>query len=258
MNNTCSRFRSASRCVFKSVSLLYRVLLFLILLNIATFPLTYKAGACQPNPKEDVGFDKNLPLGSEIMLDSTLFHITGRPLFYEWCGPFTTRIDSGPLVFIPEGTHAISLFTYDGIRRSGPFTLYFTVDPEYYILPIALKGKVAVGWLPVKYAQQYRLYRATETDPSHFEKIADLTPNTITYTDPNLKEATYLYVLGALVKGKWTFSHIGSAHPYACLPKPNYPPVIYSQPVIPATVGVPYTYNVLATDPLPEIGRAHV
>ena len=57
----------------------------------------------------------------------------------------------------------------------------------------------------------------------------------------------------ALVNGKWTFSHIASAHPFACLPKLNYPPVIYSKPVIPATVGVPYTYNVLATDPLPDI-----
>jgi YVTN family beta-propeller protein len=235
------------------VPLLCKVLLFLILLNIATLPITYKANACPPNPKEDVVFDKNLPLGSEIILDSTLFHIMGSPLFYEWCGPFSTAIKPGPLVFMPEGTHAVSLFTYDGIQRSGPITLYFTIDPEYYILPIGLKGKVAVAWLPVKDARQYQIYRATETDPSHFEKIANLTSTTITYNDPNLKEATYLYVLGALVHGKWTFSHIGSAHPFASLSKLNYTPVIYSQPVIPATVGVPYAYNVLATDPLPDI-----
>ncbi len=253
MNNTCSRSRSASSCVFKPASLLCRVLLFLILLNLAALHPTYNANACPPNPNEDVVFDKNLPLGSEIMLDSTLFHITGNPLFYEWCGPFSTTIEPGPLVFMPEGTHALSLFTYDGIQHLGPFTLYFTIDPEYSILPIGLKGKALVTWLPVVDAQQYRLYRATETDPSHFEKIALLPSSAITYTDPNLKEATYLYVLGALVNDKWTFSHIASAHPFACLPKLNYPPVIYSKPIIPATVGVPYTYNVLATDPLHDI-----
>ena len=254
MNNTCRWFYSGSLCSLTFFLLLFRrVLLFLILLNIVSISCNYNVEACPPDLKGDVVFDKDRPLGSEIMLDRTLFNVSCNPLFYQWCGPFSTVMNPGPVVFLPEGTHAISLFTYEGIKRSGPFTLYFTIDPEYYILPIALKGKVYVGWLPVKDAQQYRLYRAIETNPSSFVKIADLPSGSITYTDPNLKDATYLYVLGTLVNGKWTFSHIASAHPFACLPKLNYPPVIYSQPVIPATVGVPYTYNVLATDPLPDV-----
>ncbi len=253
MNNTCKRFYSGSLYGLISVSLLCRVLLFLILLNIASIPLINNVAACPPDLKGDVVFDKDRPLGSEITLNSTLFNVSGNPLFYQWCGPFSTVMDPGPIVFLPEGTHAITLFAYEGIQRSGPFTLYFAVDPEYYILPIALKGKVFVGWLPVKDAQQYQLYRAIETTPSSFVKIADLPSSSITYTDPNLRDATYLYVLGALVNGKWTFSHIASAHPFTSLPKLNYPPVIYSQPVIPATVDVPYTYNVLAIDPLPDI-----
>ncbi len=254
MNNTCRRFHSGSsrRLAFFSL-LCRRALLFLILLNIAPIAFNHNVAACPPDLKEDVFFDKDRPLGSEIALDRTLFNVSGNSFFYQWCGPFPTVMDPGPVVFLPEGTHAITLFTYEGIQRSGPFTLYFTVDPEYYILPIALKGKVYVGWLPVKDAQQYRLYRAVETNPSRFVKIADLPSSSIAYTDPNLNDATYLYVLGALVKGKWTFSHIASAHPFACILKLNYPPVIYSQPVIPATMGVPYTYNVLATDPLPDV-----
>src|SRR5208283_3335769 len=114
-------FYSGSLYGLISVSLLCRVLLFLILLNIASIPLINNVAACPPDLKGDVVFDKDRPLGSEITLNSTLFNVSGNPLFYQWCGPFSTVMDPGPIVFLPEGTHAITLFAYEGIQRSGPF-----------------------------------------------------------------------------------------------------------------------------------------
>jgi YVTN family beta-propeller protein len=208
-----------------------------------------KAWACPPDPKGDVVFDKNCPLGSSIVLDAALFNVSGDPLSYEWFGPFSMVEAPGPAVFIPEGTYSVTLYTNDGLKRSAPHTLFFSIDPEYYILPIALKRKVALTWLPVKGAQGYDIYRAPDSDPANFRKIAELGPSAIAYTDPNLNDSTYLYTLGVLINGSLSFSHIASAHPFLTLPKLNYPPVIYSPPVIPAIVNLPYTYKVLATDP---------
>ncbi len=253
MSNTCRVSCCVYRCALKSLAFIFRTFLFLVLFNTTLIPFTNKAAACPPDPKGDAVFDKNLPRGSQIVLDSSLFKVTGNPLSYEWYGPFSRIAEPSPSVFIPEGTYAVTLFTNNGLQRSDPHTLYFSVDPEYFFLPVGLKGKVVMAWLPVQGAQGYDIYRAPETDPSNFIKIAELGPSAFTYTDPNLKDATYLYVVGVLLNGTLSFSHVASAHPFLTIPKLNYPPVIYSQPVTPAIVGLPYIYDVLATDPQLDI-----
>jgi len=253
MNNTGRRSLCASSCALTPRALIFRIFLFLVLLSTASIPLSGKAAACPRDPKGDAVFDKNLPVGSNIVLDSSLFNVTGNPLSYEWYGPFSRIAEPSPSVFIPEGTYAVTLFTNDGLQRSAPHTLYFSIDPEYFFLPVGLKGKVVMGWLPVKGAQGYDIYRAPETDPSNFVKIAELGPSAVTYTDPNLQDATYLYVVGVVLNGTLSFSYVASAHPFLTLPKLNYPPVIYSLPVTPAIVGLPYIYDVLATDPQLDI-----
>ena len=253
MSNICRVSGCLYQCALKSLAFISRTFLFLVLLNTALIPFTNKAAACPPDPKGDAVFDKNLPLGSNIVLDSSLFNVTGNPLSYEWYGPFSRIAEPSPLVFIPEGTYAVTLFTNNGLQRSTPHTLYFSVDPEYFFLPVGLKGKVVMAWLPVQGAQGYDIYRAPDTDPSNFVKIAELGPSAVIYTDPNLQDVTYLYVVGVVLNGTLSFSQVASAHPFLTIPKLNYPPVIYSQPVTPAIVGLPYIYDVLATDPQLDI-----
>ena len=254
MSNTCKVSRSVSACTVKPLLLTFRIMASLLLLYILIIPFMNRATACTvkacpQNIMENVIFDKNMPLGSEVVLDSALFGITGNPLYYEWCGPFTWITGPNPLVFIPEGTYAVTLVTNNGIQRSSPATLYFKVEPDYSVFTAAFKGKVVLTWFPVKGVQDYKIFRALEIDPSHYQQIAELHPSALIYTDSGLKDATYLYVIGALVNGAWTYSHVSGAHPFSTCPKLNYPPVIYTNPVIPAIVGLPYTYTVLAADP---------
>jgi len=244
--NTCSGSILAPLPVRSRLIKAFSFLLLIVILSLLTIN---KAWAFPPDPEADVVSDKNCPLGSNIVLDAALFSVTSDPLSYEWFGPFPMVEGPNPTVFIPEGTYSVTLYSNDGLQRSAPHTLFFSIDPEYYILPIALKGKVALSWLPVKGAQRYDIYRAPDADPTSFRKIAELGPSEIIYTDPNLNDSTYLYTLGVLINGSLSFSHIASAHPFLTLPKLNYPPVIYSPPVIPATVNLRYTYKVLATDP---------
>jgi PKD repeat protein len=164
--------------------------------------------------------------------------------------PFLLPVCRNLLCFYPKGTHAVTLLTNDGLQRSGPYILYVTVDPAFSISACAKKGKVVITWAKMTGVSRYAVYRSKESTPYQFEKIADLPSSTTTYTDNNLSEATYLYTVGALSNGHWLYSQVKSSHPYIASPLCNYPPIIYSVPITGGIVGLPYTYDVQATDPL--------
>jgi YVTN family beta-propeller protein len=176
--------------------------------------------------------------------------IPGEPLLYEWYGPFSPVSTPEPVVLMPEGTHAVSLLTSDGLQRSAPHVLYITVDPAFTVTAFPMKAKVAIIWPLVDGAVRYDIYRAGQSDPGRFEKIAELPATAVFHIDKNLGDATYLYTVGALSNGQWTYSRVSSSRPFLKLPRCDYEPVIYSVPVTRGFVGLPYTYDVQGTDPL--------
>jgi hypothetical protein len=250
MNNTCRTVTCFYSFVFRLLSLLFCVFLFLTLVSSSVLRTIPSAAACPVDTRNEIATDKNLPLGCNMTLDSSVFDIKGNPFSYEWYGPFSPVCMPEPALFLPEGTHAVSLLTNDGLQRSGPYILYVTVDPAFSISTCAKKGKVVITWAKVPGTARYAVYRSKESTSSQFEKIADLPKGTTTCSDSNLSGATYLYTVGALSNGHWLYSRVKSAHPYPAGPLCNYPPVIYSEPITKGIVGLPYTYDVHATDPL--------
>jgi YVTN family beta-propeller protein len=250
MNCTCGAI-GISSCIVRCVSLFTRVFFFLILLNGAFISAADHASACLPDLEGDIVSNKTFPLGSEMDLDSSMFHAQGDPLLFEWYGPFPKAVGPGITAYIPEGIYSVSLFSYDGIQRSGPYTLYISVEPDF---PVSLRLKlfnVEVTWPSIQGAEHYSVYRSDAGDPSSFVKIADVPSSSTFYFDTAPNEATYLYTVGAYVEGQWRYSDVKSGH----LPLKrgmggiNYAPVIYSPPISTGTVGIVYTYDVNATDP---------
>ncbi|MGD0820289.1 MAG: PKD domain-containing protein [Desulfomonilia bacterium] len=254
MNNTCRVRTRVYSFVPRLVSVLFLIFLFLVPLSPSKTSGKSAEITCTPDPHNEIATDKNLPLGCEMTLSSSFYHeIQGNPLLYEWYGPFSPSTISEPEVFMPEGTHAVSLLTFDGVQRSAPHVLYITVDPAFSISAAAKKGKVVVTWPHVQGATRFDIYRAKESDPSRFEKIAELPAATTSYTNVNLCDATYLYAVGALSNRQWLYSQVKSSHPYLTSPMCNYPPVIYSAPITKGIVGLKYTYDVQGSDPLGDM-----
>ena len=221
----------------------------LILLVSTLISIRSISAAGQPEDEGRIVFVKNLLAGYEIPLDSSLFEgIEGDPGFYEWYGPFTTAAGPNPEVILPEGTHAVSLYTNDGRFRTGPYTCYITVKPAFSISLHAKLKKVVITWPKRDNTQKYKIYRTDASNPENFKKIAELQPAVLNYTDTSVTDTTYLYIVAALSDGQWFYSQVRCAHPYSWIPKWNYQPVIYSNPVTHALAGLPYTYNTLATD----------
>ncbi|HVN71101.1 MAG TPA: PKD domain-containing protein, partial [Desulfomonilia bacterium] len=227
------------------------MLLFFVLTKFAFSPFIHDAIACQSDPQADIVSDKTLPLGSEIDLDSALFNYTGNPLLYEWYGPFPRATGSSVFEFIPEGLYSVSLLTFDGIQRSRPYSLYYSVVHDFSIWLSVRDSRVQVTWPQWRGTDHYSVYRSDAGNPSSFTKIADVPSYQASYLDYTSKEATFLYVVGAYVKGQWRYSDVKSVHAplrmgTGCV---NYAPVIYSPPITQGTVGIEYTYDANATDP---------
>ena len=254
MNNTCRVRTRVYSFVPKLTTGLFLIFLFLVPLSPSNTSGESAEINCIPDPHDEIATDKNLPLGCEMALSGSFYDdIQGNPLLYEWYGPFSPSTISEPEVFMPEGTHAVSLLTFDGVQRSAPHVLYITVGPAFSISAAAKKGKVVVSWPHVQGTVRYDIYRAKESDPSRFEKITQLPAATTSYTDANLCDATYLYAVGALSNGQWLYSQVKSSHPYSTSPMCNYPPVIYSAPITKGIVGLKYTYDVQGSDPLGDM-----
>jgi YVTN family beta-propeller protein len=254
MNNTCRVRTRVYSFVPKLTTGLFLIFLFLVPLSPSNTSGESAEINCIPDPHDEIATDKNLPLGCEMTLSGSFYHdIQGDPLLYEWYGPFSPSTISEPEVFMPEGTHAVSLLTFDGVQRSAPHVLYITVGPAFSISAAAKKGKVVVTWPHVQGATRLDIYRAKESDPSRFEKITQLPAATTSYTDANLCDATYLYAVGALSNGQWLYSQVKSSHPYLTSPMCNYPPVISSSPITKGIVGLKYTYDVQGSDPLGDM-----
>jgi PKD domain/Putative Ig domain len=222
----------------------------LIMMGTAFISLGSIASASPQDEEETFVLAKNLPSGCDTSLDTTLFTgLEGDPGTYEWYGPFPPASGPNPDLFLPEGTHAISLLTNDGRQRSGPLTCYIRVEPAVPFDLHAKRGKVVLD-LPLREeAQRIDIYRASAADPSALKRIARLPSGTMTYVDNAVSEEIYLYTISVLSGGQWSFSRVRAARPYSMLPRWNYPPVICSKPVDSGRVGLPYTYDVMAVDP---------
>jgi len=250
MNNTCRVYR----CVSWSV---LRIALFFVLC-LEVFALAFlfllagqvAAVACPVEPFPEIVLEKNTPLGCEMVLDAAVFPgVQGDPGCVEWYGPFDPADDPDQAVNLPEGTHTVTMFTCDGGRRSDPHVLRVTVEPAFDILPIPLRGRAVIAWPGMDGAERYAVHRAREDRPWSFELVAELPPSSCLYADAGLDDAAYLYVVGALKGGHWSFSQVRGVHPFTLWPRLNYPPVIWSPPVLSGTVGIEYTYDVHAADP---------
>ena len=198
-------------------------------------------------------FQKNQPMGSEVILDgSQSSHDEGIDLHFEWYGPFPKATGQNPVVVIPEGTYTISLSVNDGISRSEIDEAVIIVEPCFDVIVRAKRDVAQPYWQHITGAERYDVYRTDEDEPFSFVKVAEINPAYTTYYDTSVQnEKTYLYVIGALVEGTWCFSAVESARPTAArtMGTVNYPPVIYTPPVTNGTAGILYNFTVKATDP---------
>jgi len=248
MYNTCRVYPCAVLRPKRPVSFRQPFVFLLALL----LSLARPALACPPAPEGEVIFSKNRPLGVETSLDaSTLYGYEEQELSHEWYGPFAPATGAAPFVFLPEGTHAVTLLLNDGSRRSEPDTVYVTVEPAFSVSLSARWGSVVLDWPGMEGATRYEIYRAGVASPTLFKKIAEIPAFLSAYLDVTFKDATFLYVVGAYVDGQWLFSDVKSSHSYLrnssqCA---NYAPVIYSAPILKGAVSIPYTYDVNAADP---------
>ncbi|HOS96724.1 MAG TPA: PKD domain-containing protein, partial [Deltaproteobacteria bacterium] len=250
MNSTCRVYRCISWSVLRISLLMVLCLEVLALALLFLLAGRVAALACPPEPFQEIVVEKNMPLGCEMTLDASLFpDVQGDPGCIEWYGPFAREDDLDRAVLMPEGTHTVTMFTCNGGQRSNPHVLRVIVEPCFDILPIPLREKAVIAWPNVEGAQRYRVHRAREDRPWDFGLIAELPPTTFLYTDTGLGDATYLYVIGVLKDGLWSYSQVRSVHPYTLWPRLNYPPLIWSSPVVSGIVGIEYTYDVHAADP---------
>ncbi len=198
---------------------------------------------------DSVVFLKNLPMGSDTPLDTTLFDgIEGEPVSYKWFGPMPPVSGPTPDAAIPEGIHALTLITFDGRQRSDPLTCQVRVEPAWTLRAHSRRHRVDLELPRIPDAQRFDIYRAPAVDPSAWKKIAQAGPDTRVYSDSPPAHTPYLYVAAVLSKGQWSFSSIRAACPHTVIPRWNHAPIICSTPVTTAQTGLPYTYDILAVD----------
>ena len=131
-------------------------------------------------------------------------------------------------------------------------SVYAQETPCFEISARAKSGKVQLVWTHIEGTERYDVYRSDDSDPSHFVKIAETTSTYSTYLDDSvINEITYLYRVEAFSATASCLSSTISSHPTAVRSRTpiNYAPVIYTTPVTGATVDIPYSYDVDATDP---------
>ncbi|HRW80958.1 MAG TPA: PKD domain-containing protein [Desulfomonilia bacterium] len=226
----------------------------IIMMGTALVSLGSIASAFPQDEKGYLALEKNLPNGCDTTLDTTLFDgVEGDPASCEWYGPFPPASGTEPDVILPEGTHAISLVTFDGNARSAPLTCLVSVEPAVTFSLKAKRGSVVIELPDRGDIQRLEIYRSRADKPSELKRIARVSPGTATYTDITPEDETCLYAIAVLSGGQWSFSGVRAAHPHGLLPRWNYPPVICSLPVITAYAGLPYTYDVLACDPQDDV-----
>ncbi|RMF83744.1 MAG: hypothetical protein D6736_20800, partial [Nitrospinota bacterium] len=215
-------------------------------------PPTAEAAAPVAQAGSDRSVPKNHPLQSDVILDGTgSFDPDGDPLTYHWYGPFTTTGGVSPVVQIPEGRYTVSLIVNDGTTDSSLATVELESLPCFPLTARAKPGKVQLVWTHQAGSTRYDVYRADTTAPATFTKIGETTSTYATYLDTTVvNETTYLYLVDAVSQDTSCYSAVISSHPTARRrSRANYAPVLYSLPVTHGTVGIPYTYDVNATDP---------
>jgi len=111
--------------------------------------------------------------------------------------------------------------------------------------------QVQLVWTHQSDNTRYDIYRATESTPQAFAKIAETTSTYATYLDTSVtNEVTYLYKVVSLFSDQTCDSNVVSVHPTTSRVRGlNYPPVIYSTAPVQADVNAVYNYAVEATDP---------
>ena len=191
---------------------------------------------------------KNQPLSASVVADgSSSSNPEDNSLTYLWYGPFESTGGVSPAISVPEGRYEISLIVDNGVSTSEVKTAELTISPCFYLSAVSRPGAVALAFDVVEGVERYKIYRSTASDPLLFELIGEtLDP---TYTDTNIEnDRIYLYVVSADMNDGVCFSNIISRHTNGG-GVVNHNPVIYSAPVLGGTAGIPYNYDVNATDP---------
>ena len=88
------------------------------------------AAAPEINSSDDFFGNKNQPLGRDEIFDGTgWYDPSGNPVIYQWFGPFPTTYGPTPLVYLPEGTHTISLIVHEGADWYNAGTASASITP---------------------------------------------------------------------------------------------------------------------------------
>ncbi|MCF6247089.1 MAG: Ig domain-containing protein, partial [Desulfobacula sp.] len=220
--------------------------------SVCDFFISNAAAGVIIDPGPDQSVCKELPLAGYAAMNQDSTPPFNNAIKHMWFGPFETSDLPNPSVIIPEGRYTVSHIINTGSSLSDVTTSLIEVKPCFTIASRDKRGKVQLTWSPMAGITRYDVYRAHESNPQQFEKIAETVSDYATYLDYGVQnESSYLYLVGALVNGNWSYSNVVSAHPTAIRSRtrPNYAPLIHSFPVTNGTVGILYNYDVNAIDP---------
>ena len=194
---------------------------------------------------------KDQPFSATLQLSppNSLAPLNQASDFY-WFGPFPATVGLSPTVSVPAGLSTVSLLSAGLGTGPSLTTSTFSIVPAFLLAARPKPGEVQLTWPAVTGANHYVIYRAIEADNLEFQEIGQTISTYATFLDATVEnEHTYLYFVAALGDTLSAYSGVASAHPTASRGVHNYAPVIYSNPVESGTAGIPYSYNVLATDP---------
>ncbi len=203
--------------------------------------------------------EKNQPIAAQMMLQGSGTDPDSIPLSYHWYGPFANSADQVPDVSIPEGRYTATLIVDNGSVRSVPDTAEINVTPCFAMSVRPKPGQASLIWTHLEGTEHYDVYRAHQSSPGSFIKIAETTSTYSTYLDLGLTNGeSYLYVVGALSQGNWCYSEVVATNPSerrsrrrggGSTAPPNHAPLIHSAAITHGTVGVVFNYDVNAIDP---------
>ena len=230
----------------------FRLLMRIMVVSQPLWVISVEAATPVANAGGDRTVEKNQVVSSTIQLDgSGSSDADGDPLTYWWYGPFGAIEGKSPNVILPEGRHAVSLVVHDGSESSPPDLARIDVVPCLHLTGArAKRGKVQLTWRPVPGAIRYLIYRASESNPGQFARIAETVSNYSTYLDTTVaNEQGYLYTVGVESGHGTCYSDVVAAYPTAIRGRHNHPPLIYSHPSLQGTRSILYTYDLNAADP---------